>query len=201
MVGEVLNMDLSFFLLRYDDRIGSYDLPGSTTLFKTNIGTSRHLGLEFFGELNILNLLKRSREETRLTAFANLSITDARYIESDITAIDGKRVEYVPNIMLRTGLNHQWKGWRSTVQFSYLGDQFSDATNSRFNPNALTGIIPSYYVFDLSTEYQFKHIKVEAGVNNIGDALYFTRRAESYPGPGIIPATPRSFYVSLGLRF
>lgn len=197
---EWLNVDASIFLLRYNDRIGQYELPGSTTLFRTNIGNSRHLGVEFFGEADIFKLFKRELDLSRLSLFMNLSITDATYVQSDITAIRNRRVEYVPNIMMRTGLNYKWKDLKATFQLSYLGDQFSDATNSTFNPNALTGTVPAYLVMDLSAEYQWKRFKFSAGVNNLGNETYFTRRAESYPGPGIIPATPRSFYTSVGIR-
>ncbi|MEL6668967.1 MAG: TonB-dependent receptor, partial [Bacteroidota bacterium] len=195
-----LNLDASVFLLRYNDRIGVYLLPGSTTLFRTNIGNSRHVGVEFFGELDIFRLLRRELDLSKLTWFVNLALTDATYIESDITAIQDRRVEYVPNVMLRTGLNYKWKNLKTTFQISYLNEQFSDATNSTFNPNALTGTIPAYLVMDFSAEYQFDRLKLSAGVNNLADEQYFTRRAESYPGPGIIPATPRSFYLGAAYR-
>ncbi|MEM6397699.1 MAG: TonB-dependent receptor [Bacteroidota bacterium] len=195
-----LNVDASVFLLRYNARIGIYLLPGSTTLFRTNIGNSRHIGMEFFGEVDIFKLLKRKLDFSSLSLFVNLALTDANYIESDITAIQDSRVEYVPNVMLRTGINYKWNNLKTTFQVSYLNEQFSDATNSIFNPNALTGIIPAYLVMDFSAEYQLKRFKFSAGVNNLANEQYFTRRAESYPGPGIIPATPRSFYLSLGVR-
>ncbi|MEO1712376.1 MAG: TonB-dependent receptor, partial [Bacteroidota bacterium] len=50
-----MKLDASVFLLRYNDRIGQYELPGSTTLFRTNIGNSRHIGMEFFGEFELLS--------------------------------------------------------------------------------------------------------------------------------------------------
>jgi Fe(3+) dicitrate transport protein len=195
-----LNVDASIFLLRYNDRIGQYELPGSTTLFRTNIGDSRHIGMELFGELDLYDMLKWQKDLSKISLFVNLSMTSATYIQSDISAIRNRKVEYVPNAMLRTGLNYRWKGLKATYQFSYLSEQFSDATNSTFNPNALTGMVPAYFVMDISTEYQFKRFKVSTGINNLTDEKYFTRRAESYPGPGIIPATPRSFYLSVGLR-
>lgn len=195
-----LNVDASIFLLRYNDRIGQYELPGSTTLFRTNIGNSRHIGMEFFGEVDVFKLFKRELDLSRLSFFMNLSITDATYVQSDISAIRNRRVEYVPNIMLRSGLNYKLKDLKATFQLSYLGDQFSDATNSTFNPNALTGTVPAYLVLDLSVEYQWKRYKFSGGINNLGNERYFTRRAESYPGPGIIPATPRSFYTSIGIK-
>jgi Fe(3+) dicitrate transport protein len=67
--------------------------------------------------------------------------------------------------------------------------------------NATRGIIPTYSVMDISASYQFKWLRLQAGVNNLTDNSYFTRRATGYPGPGIIPASPRSFYVALRFRF
>jgi len=198
-VGDWLKLDASIFLLRYNDRIGQYELPGSTTLFRTNIGDSRHIGMEVFSEFDLLKILNWNDWHSKLSLFVNLAMTDATYIRSDITAIQDRQVEYVPNVMLRTGLNYKWKNLKATYQVSYLSEQFSDATNSTFNPNALAGVVPSYFVMDLSTEYQFKAFKFSAGVNNMTDERYFTRRAESYPGPGIIPATIRSFYASVGV--
>ncbi|MCA1751193.1 MAG: TonB-dependent receptor, partial [Flavobacteriales bacterium] len=200
-IGDWINLDVSVFLMRYNDRIGLYELPGSTTLFRTNIGDSRHIGIESFAELDIFSALNSERELSELSLFLNFSLTDATYIESDITSIKNRRVEYVPNVMLRAGLNYKWKDVKATYQLSYLGEQFSDATNSTFNSNALTGIIPSYYVMDFSLEYKPNRFKFSAGVNNLTNEEYFTRRAESYPGPGIIPATIRSVYFSVGYTF
>ncbi|MFY0675043.1 MAG: TonB-dependent receptor [Bacteroidia bacterium] len=194
-----LNADVSFFMLKYNDRIGQYEMPGSTTLLRTNIGDSRHVGIEIFGEANIFKLLNKPQKRSSLALFVNLAATDARYIESEIGSIANKKVEYVPSLMLRTGLNYKFKGFKATFQASYVSEQFSDATNSTFNPNALTGTIPSYLVIDLSLEYEVKHYRFSTGVNNLSNERYFTRRAESYPGPGIIPATPRSFYLSVGV--
>ncbi|MEQ8927886.1 MAG: TonB-dependent receptor, partial [Fulvivirga sp.] len=195
-----LNVDISAFLMRYNKRIGLYELPGSTTLFRTNIGDSRHIGLESFAEIDVLQLLQEAGSKSRLSVFLNLAMTDAIYVKSDISAIKDRKVEYVPDVMLRAGVNYRYKGLKLTYQYSYLGSQYSDATNSEFNPNALTGIIPAYQVMDLSAEYTFKRYKVTGGMNNFLDEKYFTRRAESYPGPGIIPATPRSFYFSVGIN-
>ncbi|MEL6191179.1 MAG: TonB-dependent receptor [Bacteroidota bacterium] len=197
---DLVNLDVSAFVLRYNDRIGQYELPGSTTLFRTNIGNSRHVGMELFAEVDLFNLFHAKSDYAKLFFFLNLSATEATYISSDISAIRGRKVEYVPNVMLRSGLNYRWKNVKSTLQVSHLSEQFSDATNSTFNPNALTGIIPAYTVMDFSVEYQLQRFKISLGANNLTDERYFTRRAESYPGPGIIPATIRSFYASVGVK-
>ncbi|WP_420316939.1 TonB-dependent receptor domain-containing protein [Ekhidna sp.] len=195
-----LNVDLSIFYLKYNDRIGVVLPSGSTLLFRTNVGDSRHFGIETFAELDILKMVGKEREKTALSIFSNLSLINAEYTASEDASIRGRKVEYVPEMMLRLGLNYSWRDLKATYQFSYLSDQYSDATNSTFNPNALTGLIPDYHVMDISVEYAPDPYKVTFGVNNLTNQKYFTRRAESYPGPGIIPATIRSYYVSLGIK-
>lgn len=194
-----LNFDVSAFYLRYNDRIGVILPPASTLLFRTNVGDSRHYGIETFVEMDILGLLKGENTKANLIVFSNFSWIDAEYVNSIDNAIQGRKVEYVPETMWRTGLNFSYKKFKATYQFSHLGEQFSDASNSVFNPSAVTGLIPSYHVMDLSLAYEYKFIKFATGINNLTDEKYFTRRAVAYPGPGIIPATARSFYVSLGI--
>lgn len=195
-----LNVDVSLFYLGYNDRIGVLLPAGSTILLRTNVGDTRHYGMEAFLEMDILKILNVNSKEHRVSMFTNMSLIDATYTESEDKAIEGRDVEYVPDVMLRAGINYSWKNLKATYQYSYLGEQFSDATNSTFNPSALTGLIPSYQVMDVSVEYQPGRYKFTGGINNLLNEQYFTRRAESYPGPGIIPATVRSFYFSVGVR-
>ena len=39
--------------------------------------------------------------------------------------------------------------------------------------------------------------RLQGGVNNLADRRYFTRRTDEYPGPGILPSSRRSVYVTL----
>ncbi|MEM6643579.1 MAG: TonB-dependent receptor [Bacteroidota bacterium] len=196
-----LNIDASLFLLQYNNRIGETFTTESSRLLRTNIGDSRHLGLETFIEADIFKFLNRSIENSSLSLFTNFSFLKATYIRGIDLSILGRRVEYVPEVMLRAGINYRYGSLKAGFQYSYLGDQFSDATNSISNPNPITGIIPSYDVLDLSFEYALSRYKFTCGINNILNEKYFTRRAVSYPGPGIIPATIRSFYFSAGATF
>jgi Fe(3+) dicitrate transport protein len=41
---------------------------------------------------------------------------------------------------------------------------------------------------------------LQLSCNNALNEQYFTRRAESYPGPGIIPADGRAFFLSLQIK-
>jgi Fe(3+) dicitrate transport protein len=46
-----------------------------------------------------------------------------------------------------------------------------------------------------------ENYNVKAGVNNLTDEKYATRRAGGYPGPGILPGNGRTIFVSFGAKF
>jgi Fe(3+) dicitrate transport protein len=55
---------------------------------------------------------------------------------------------------------------------------------------------------DASFTYKFKeYYNLKAGVNNLADVKYATRRAGGYPGPGIMPGNGRTLFVSFGFSF
>lgn len=87
------------------------------------------------------------------------------------------------------------------LQYSYTSEQYTDATNAEeAGPTAIDGLIPAYGVMDFSLSLPWKKWAVYAGVNNVLNNYYFTRRATGYPGPGIIPSDGRSFYLGLQLK-
>jgi len=53
---------------------------------------------------------------------------------------------------------------------------------------------------DISANYSWRFLGFSAGVNNVANASYFTRRAEGYPGPGILPADPVNIYFTLQVK-
>lgn len=56
----------------------------------------------------------------------------------------------------------------------------------------------SYSITDLTGSYKFsKMLQLKAGINNLMDVRYFTRRAGGYPGPGALPADGRSLFISI----
>ena len=64
--------------------------------------------------------------------------------------------------------------------------------------NDVTSII--YFEKVYGGKSLLKKIKLETGVNNILNEYYFTRRATGYPGPGIIPSEPRSYYLTIQVK-
>ena len=110
---------------------------------------------------------------------------------------------FLPFVNLKTGSSIGYKNFLSSIQFTYLSKQFSNANRNEINNinDGISGQIPSYYVADISTSYKWKNFKIESGITNFTNNSYFTRRATGYPGPGIIPSDLRTFYTTLEFRF
>jgi Fe(3+) dicitrate transport protein len=202
-IKNLLYFDASLFLLQYNDRIGTSLRVDSSTFqivrYRTNIGRSRNTGVEVFAELDWMQVIRKGSAH-KLSTFVNFSYIQAFYTSPD-KAYDGKKVEFVPDVIFRTGISYGYKKFSFTYQYSYAGQQFSDATNAPYSPSAIYGIIPAYTIMDLSAGYTWKLVGLSAGINNMANAKYFTRRTDGYPGPGIIPADPVNFYVTLRLKF
>jgi Fe(3+) dicitrate transport protein len=204
--GSIKNLwyfDASVFLLQYNDRIGTTLRVDSNTFqivrYRTNIGRSRNTGVEVFTELDWMQLIRKGSKH-KLSTFVNFSYIQAFYSSPD-KAYDGKKVEYVPDVIFRTGISYAYKDFNFTYRYSYTAQQFSDATNAPSSRSAIYGIIPAYTIMDLSAGYTWKLFGLSAGINNLANARYFTRRTDGYPGPGIIPADPINYYVTGRLKF
>ena len=79
---------------------------------------------------------------------------------------------------------------------------FSEATNGIESFTGVDGVIPSFYVVDLKTGYQLKkNITFQVSINNVTNKMYFTQRANSYPGPGIIPSEGRVYWGTMIFKF
>lgn len=200
---DLLYVDMSVYYLRYNNRIGSVLKEDESTYvlyrYRTNISDSRNVGAECFAEIDVMKLIKKQAKH-KLSYFVNASYTDARYIRSQQSGFDGKRVELVPACIIRSGLTYKYKNISTTVQGAYTAEQYADASNSTFSTNAITGTIPAYTICDVSAQYTYKLLNLSAGVNNFLNETYFTRRAEGYPGPGILPSDPLNVYVTLQLK-
>lgn len=200
--------EITAFYIAYEGKIGQVlraDLPPlyNDYRFRSNISDARNMGLEAFGEINLLHWYHREKpaaQRPRLTLFVNAALVDARYVNTDDAAVRNKKVEMAPPVMLRSGLSFQHGAWRGAFQYAWIAQHYSDATNAERTATAVEGAIPAYGVADLSASYTWRMLSLEASCNNLFGAKYFTRRAESYPGPGIIPSDGRGVYVTLSAR-
>jgi Fe(3+) dicitrate transport protein len=214
-----ITYDVSGFFMQYDNRIGALTQlrPDGVTAyqFRTNVGASRTSGIESYVEVAPIAALTRTSKAGYVNFFASLSWINAEYQDFRLVTRDattgnlvegnlrGNTVENAPRYIHRLGATYTLKGISVTWQISSVGEAFADAANTRVAPaTAVTGLIPSYRVMDLSATWQFLHrYNLRAGINNLSDERYFTRRAGGYPGPGILPGDGRNWYLSVGAKF
>jgi len=207
LAGGRLRFDLSLFHLRYSDRIGIAEItvPDPVVVervvnFRTNIGDARILGLEAYAEADLWRMLAGEHSPFSLALFTNFSALHGRYLTGR-PQFAGNAVELIPPFSIKGGFTFGYRDFRASYQVTHVKEHFSDATNATFVIDATRGIIPTYTVMDASLSYEIGRFRLQTGVNNLGNAPYFTRRATGYPGPGIIPADGRSFYGTVRVRF
>lgn len=200
---NIVSYDVGFFGLLYKNRIGFIQKAfpdGSVKTVRGNVGEAVMYGLESLIDFNLNKLFFKDNDYS-FNYFINTSIIDSKYTASEENGVEGKKVEFVPNLNFKTGLKFGYKNFLSNFQYTYLSQQFTDATNAvEGNLSGVIGEIPAYDVLDISFSYTYKKFKLEAGINNILDNYYFTRRATGYPGPGIIPSANRNFYMTLQIK-
>ncbi|MBS1557310.1 MAG: TonB-dependent receptor [Bacteroidetes bacterium] len=209
-VSDLFSFDVNAFYLFYGNKIGNLTETNSsnvTYLLTTNIGNSVAQGVEAYVNLSLLKLLGGASKTTDLRLFSSLAYTHARYTSGTLSnntsniSLAGHRVENVPDWIERAGLEFVHKNITTALQGSYVSDQFSDANNTSYSITGVVGYIPSYTLLDWSFDYKFlRQYHISAGINNLMNIRYFSRRINMYPGPGILPGDARSVYLSLGFK-
>ena len=199
-VKNFVNYDISGFVINYDNRIGFIQKEledGNVKAFRTNTGQAIIYGVEGLADINLRDIFYE-KNQYNLNLFSNFSLLSSEYIKSNESGVEGKKVEFVPNINFKAGIKFGFKNFTSYLQYSYISDQYSDSSNAiESNLSGVIGKIPEYNVMDFSMNYKLNKVKLEFGVNNVFDKSYFTRRATAYPGPGIIPSPPRNYYITI----
>jgi Fe(3+) dicitrate transport protein len=215
-VSSYLFFDVSGFFLQYNNRIGTISqqrADGSFYNLTTNVGNSSSKGFEGVVEVNPVKAFNPKPKWGDVGIYISYGFIEAQYgnltlitkVGNDLvkTNLENKQVENAPRHILRTGFNYYFKGLILNAQLSYVDEAFADANNTvKPTVNGQNGLIPSYTIIDVTGTYNFSDkLNLKAGVNNISNAMYFTRRAGGYPGPGLLPSDGRGFFVSVGAKF
>lgn len=195
-------VEAGVFYLLYDNRIGEIIDDGLRV--RTNVGSAQIYGLELFLEVDILAALKQ-KSEHKASFFINGSLNKGEYTSINDRALVGVRtgnqLEDLPEYNIKTGVSYGYHGFSTSIQATFVGDQFSDAANTVDPFQGVFGVIPAYSVIDFSAKYLLsEHFSLSTSVNNVLDNFYFTRRATAYPGPGIIPALGRIWSITLSVK-
>lgn len=208
-IKNYLSFDVGAFYLFYDNRIGIINTNGKN--LKTNIGASVSRGIESFIELDLFRLLSLNLKHGQFKVFANIAFIDARYTRWDdpdaqtdpSKNYSGNFVENAPRNINRFGLTYKKNGLSLTAQWNQIGSVFTDALNT-ISPNskATVGKLDGYHVLDLSVSYLInKQFTLKGGLNNATNEKYATRRSGGFPGPGILPGSGRTGYLSIAAKF
>jgi Fe(3+) dicitrate transport protein len=209
-IGKYFYMDLSGFWVEYKNRIGNLPIiksNGSTAQFRSNLGESRSRGIELYSEFDLASYIYK-KSKLKFTPFVSLTLMEAVYSnfevsttvngKSSILNLAGRRIENAPKFICRTGFNLSYEKLYFNLNFAYTEKTYSDALNTETpSANAQNGLIPAYRIWDFTTSYTFtKNWSLTCGINNLTNQKYFTRRSGGYPGPGILAADGRNFFVS-----
>lgn len=179
------------------------DNTGQPYTYKTNIGNCRTNGIEIFLQYKfpITNQLFSG-------LFTSTSYMQANYVKGQVStgtinkSIRGNKLEAVPDWITRNGFEILYRGFSCTVLYRYTSSSFSDALNTFTPPTSgARGYRPGYAIWDINASLRANSMfTLRAGINNMLNKLYFTRRPTFYPGPGNWPSDGRNMYVTLRIR-
>jgi Fe(3+) dicitrate transport protein len=205
-VGTGVTFDVGVFRMRYDNRFGSLtltDASGAAYVYKTNLGRTITNGLEARFDAPLF-----TRGATQLSAFTSTALFDATYRAGSVIdggvnrSLVGNQVESVPRLQTRNGVQLLSARWSGTLQVSHTSATFADALNTVTpTANGARGRVPAYTLVDLNGGWQWRpDVRIAAGVSNLLDHAYFTKRPTMYPGPGIWPSDGRSLRLTVEVR-
>jgi Fe(3+) dicitrate transport protein len=210
-----IQIEANAFMIKYNDKIGSLNIKndaGNNILLRTNIGDATHKGLEISTNVQFMDLLSITKKHGAIEWNAAYNYTRATYDRWNTTAIVsgniqagslvGNQVEYAPLNTFKTGITYIMKDIKANLMMTHTSSVFTDAQNTeKATANAQAGRLPSYTVFDASLQFTLsKYFQFGVGVNNLFNLTYATRRAGGFPGPGLLPAETRVFYLTFGVK-
>ncbi|GGM84382.1 TonB-dependent receptor [Dyadobacter beijingensis] len=210
-VRDRLRYDIGLFQVMINHRMGTVamkDDAGTAYLYRTTTGDSRTRGVEAYIEYSLFKTYEQSVPATELSFFTSTSYFDAKYVRGTAVfngenrVIDGNRVEGVPTWISRNGVQLLYKKLSVTAQYSYVSSNYANPLNTvEPSANGTIGKVPGYGLLDFNATLRLgKAYTLRAGVNNITDKQYFTKRPTMYPGAGIWSSDGRSFGISFGIK-
>ncbi|MEQ1693252.1 MAG: TonB-dependent receptor, partial [Gemmatimonas sp.] len=148
-----IGYDLGGFVMRYANRFGLLtvtDAGGTPYTYKTNVGTTRTMGLE-----GRLSAPLGVTSGTSFRAFSALALTDARYVKGSVISVgqnvdvSGNAVETAPRVIARGGINARRSSADASMQLSYISRTFADALNTiTSSTTGAVGAVPAYALVD-----------------------------------------------------
>ena len=203
-----LTLDVNLFFLQYENRIGT--LATSTGTFKTNIGASQNIGTEFLLQYEGSQSQTDAKHFWKFSSYISGSVQQAKYSRWDNPAltgnsaaeIKGKFLEYAPTYQVRVGAELRFDRLRAQVVGHAVSSVYTDAANTAApSSNGQVGKLSAYQLMDVTVALDCtRYMTISAGVNNLFDEHYATRRTGGYPGPGLLPSAGRTAWLTIGIK-
>lgn len=193
--------DASVFHVELTDRVETRALPGTLDIERVNSGDSRHRGIEFQVQYDLLEARDPGSADS-LLFFANGALLDAEITRSLTPSLVGRTPQYAPEHLWRAGvLWRTARGLELSLTGTWVASQYWQDSNlpSGSGASLIPAEIPAHQVFDLAAEFPLvDRARLMAGVNNLTGETYWSRvRIDG--NNGIEPAPPRHWY--LGFRW
>ena len=174
-----LSMTAALFELDLDDVV-SEAADGSGTLVST--GKQRHRGVA----LSVEGALT-----SHWSVYANCTHLNARITEATEDAEAGARVGLVPRNQFSI-----WTRYALTPHWGLGGGVHGESDKYASYDNEV--VLPKYAVADLMAYYQTESYRAQLNFNNVTDKHYFPTASSDNE---IMPGTPRSVMLSVGMHF
>lgn len=192
------NYEVTYFRLDFENQIisQSASIGAGNGSGQTNAGSTLNQGLEFSGDYHVTENITLAGNYTYL---ATAKFTGNRFNSNGSVDVSGNRLTYAPEHLVNLMTNYKTKTWGAGLGYSYVSKQFSDVENKTIgSANGLTGIIPSYNLWDVNAWYVInKNAKLNLAIKNLTDEKYIASRA---PG-GINPGMGLNAQASLKVSF
>jgi Fe(3+) dicitrate transport protein len=184
-----MHYEVAAFMMDFSNQVvtGNSD----PNLSQSNAGETEHLGMEFLLGYKL---------------GGGFSIdTNATWVptsEFKSGENQGNRLPYAPKFIANLVLNYQLEKVSAALSAHHRGEQYGDAANAIAIPEGAAGgiwggLMPSYTVLDLTTQYNLTdNIRIFGAVKNLTDKRYITGlRQGIYVGP------ERSFELGASYSF
>lgn len=188
-IANTTSYEIAAFMMDFSNQVVTGN--SNPELSRSNAGETSHYGMEF-------------SVSQPLMAGLDLDLNATWVPESEFeTGTDqGKRLPYAPKILANLGLNYELEQLNLSLNLHHRGEQFGNPANTVAIPtNAASGIwgglIPSYTVIDLLSQYQLSdNLSLSGSVKNLTDKRYISGLRE-----GIYVGPERSFELGARYRF
>lgn len=175
------NWDVSAFYIRYENKFGQV---GSNF---QNTGAMTNKGIDLSGEYKL---------NKEFNLYANTEFLNAKFTRGPLK--DGIP-QYAPKNATRAGIIYRRDdNLKAALLGTMISRHFGNDSNGRGPVTNNDYEIPSYTVFDLTTDYTFKkNWMVSGGINNILDKDYYSKVRAG----GVYWNPKRNYYAGVTYKF